>query len=177
MRYKSNRPQHFRCIFFRIVPQSLTLLETAISEMETGKTVSDGLPSTQHQSSVGSVIGLQWLVSELVGNKGGEKNSNRQESPSTSNATLSQYHIQQAQTIGFTRTTRICEIALPLLTATAKNSLSGSVRVVNVSSIGHHAPPSPGGYNGRLLLVVPEITISQWGRNLARRRYTAKASQ
>jgi len=36
------------------------------------------------------------------------------------------------------------KLLLPLLTATAKNSPPGSVRVVNVSSIGHHVAPSEG---------------------------------
>jgi hypothetical protein len=38
----------------------------------------------------------------------------------------------------------LTKLLLPLLTATAKNSPPGSVRVVNVSSIGHHMPPSGG---------------------------------
>ena len=38
----------------------------------------------------------------------------------------------------------LTKLLLPLLTATAKNSSPGSVRVVNVSSLGHHAPPSGG---------------------------------
>jgi NAD(P)-dependent dehydrogenase (short-subunit alcohol dehydrogenase family) len=38
----------------------------------------------------------------------------------------------------------LTKLLLPLLTATAKNSPRGSVRVVNLSSIGHHIVP-PGG--------------------------------
>lgn len=38
----------------------------------------------------------------------------------------------------------LTKLLLPLLTATAKNSPPGSVRVVNVSSIGHHTAPSEG---------------------------------
>jgi retinol dehydrogenase-12 len=38
----------------------------------------------------------------------------------------------------------LTKLLLPLLTATAKSSPPGSVRVVNVSSIGHHMPPSGG---------------------------------
>jgi NAD(P)-dependent dehydrogenase (short-subunit alcohol dehydrogenase family) len=38
----------------------------------------------------------------------------------------------------------LAKLLLPLLTATAKNSPPGSVRVVNVSSIGHHVAPSGG---------------------------------
>lgn len=38
----------------------------------------------------------------------------------------------------------LTKLLLPLLTATAKNSPLGSVRVVNVSSIGHHTAPSEG---------------------------------
>ena len=36
------------------------------------------------------------------------------------------------------------KLLLPLLTATARNSPPGSVRVVNVSSIGHHTAPPEG---------------------------------
>jgi hypothetical protein len=38
----------------------------------------------------------------------------------------------------------LAKLLLPLLTATAKNSPPGSVRVVNVSSIGHYTAPSEG---------------------------------
>lgn len=38
----------------------------------------------------------------------------------------------------------LTKLLLPLLSATAKNTPPGSVRVVNVSSIGHHMPPSGG---------------------------------